>query len=62
MSLFSLVVMIAKLEQVISLIVYFAFNTHRCDLAHSPMNKINKIYLQMLLQRRQRANLICSFS
>jgi hypothetical protein len=55
-------VMPAKLEKTNCLIVYFAFKTCCCDMAHSTKTFINKIYLQMLVQVLRRANLICSFS
>jgi hypothetical protein len=54
--------MIAKLERTNGLIVYFAFKTYCCDMAHSNKTNINKIYVQMLVQRLQGANLICGFS
>jgi hypothetical protein len=52
----------AKLEKTHGLIVYFAFKTYCCDMAHSIKTNIKKIYLQMLVQLLQRANLICSLS
>jgi len=55
-------VIIAKLEITNCLIVYFAFKSYCCDMAHSTKTNINKIYLQMLVQRLRGANLICSFS
>jgi hypothetical protein len=61
MRLVQVMVMIAKLERTSCLIVYFALKTYCCDIAHSAKTNINKIYLQMLVQRLRGANLICSF-
>ena len=56
-----MIVMIAKLEGGICLIVYFAFKSFWFNITDSTMTTINKIYLQVLLQLLQRENLICSF-
>lgn len=62
MLLVQVMVMIAKLERIKCLIVYLALKTYCCDMAHSTKANINKIYLQMLVQRLRGANLISSFS
>jgi hypothetical protein len=54
-------VLIAKLEGGICLIVYFAFKTYCCNIADSTMTALNKIYLKVLVRLLRRENLICSF-
>jgi hypothetical protein len=56
-----MIVMIAKLEIGICLIVYFDFKSYCFNFADSTMTTINKIYLQVLVQLLRRENLICSF-
>lgn len=56
-----MIVLIAKLERGICLIVYFGFKSYCFNFADSTMTTINKIYLQVLLQQLWRENLICSF-
>lgn len=56
-----MIVLIAKLERGICLIVYFGFQSYFVDFANSTMTIINKIYLQVLVQLLRRENLICSF-
>lgn len=56
-----MIVLIAKLERAICLIVYFGFKSYCFNIADSTMTTINKIYLQVLVQVLQRENLICSF-
>jgi hypothetical protein len=56
-----MIVLIAKLEGGICLIVYFGFKFSYFNITDSTMTTINKIYLQVLVQVLQRANLICSF-
>ncbi len=56
-----MIVLIAKLERGICLIVYFGFQSYVVDFADSIMIIINKIYLQVLVQLLRRENLICSF-
>ena len=53
-------VLIAKLETAICLIVYLGFKSYSCNIADT-MTAINKIYLQMLVQLLRGENLICSF-
>ena len=56
-----MIVLIAKLERDICLIVYFSFKSYCFNFADSTMTTINKIYLQVLVQLLGRENLICSF-
>lgn len=56
-----MIVLIAKLERGICLIVYFGFKSSCFNITDSTMTTINKIYLQVLVQLLQRENLICSF-
>ncbi|AVH63439.1 hypothetical protein NPM_1617 [Nostoc sp. 'Peltigera membranacea cyanobiont' N6] len=56
-----MIVLIAKLERGICLIVYFGFKSYYFNLPDSTMTTINKIYPQVLVQRLWRENLICSF-
>jgi hypothetical protein len=56
-----MIVLIAKLEGGICLIVYLDFKSYYLNVADSTMTTINKIYLQVLLQLLRGENLICSF-
>lgn len=56
-----MIVLIAKLERGICLIVYFGFKSYCFNFTESTMTTINKIYLQVLLQQLWRENLVCSF-
>lgn len=56
-----MIVLIAKLERDICLIVYFSFKSYCFNFADCTMTTINKIYLQVLVQLLERENLICSF-
>jgi hypothetical protein len=56
-----MIVLIAKLERGICLIVYFGFKSYCFNFADPTMTTINKIYLQVLVQLLRRENLICSF-
>lgn len=56
-----MIVLIAKLEGGICLIVYFGFKSYCFNISDSTMTTINKIYLQVLVQLLRRENLICSF-
>lgn len=56
-----MIVMIAKLERGICLIVYFGFKSYCFYITDSIMTTINKIYLQVLVQLLRGENLICSF-
>ena len=56
-----MIVLIAKLEGGICLIVYFGFKSDCFNIADPSMTTINKFYLQVLVQLLQRENLICSF-
>jgi|GEM_PF-1649649 hypothetical protein len=56
-----MIVLIAKLERGICLIVYFGFKSYCSNIVDPTMTTINKIYLQVLVQLLQRENLICSF-
>ncbi|BBD65077.1 hypothetical protein NIES4072_12590 [Nostoc commune NIES-4072] len=56
-----MIVLIAKLEGGICLIVYFDFKSLCFNIFDSTMTTINKIYLQVLVKLLQRENLICSF-
>ncbi len=58
-----MIVLIAKLEIGICLIVYFRFKSYcfNFNIVDSTMTTINKIYLQVLVQLLRGENLICSF-
>lgn len=56
-----MIVLIAKLERGICLIVYFGFKSYCFNFADSTMTSINKIDVQVLVQLLRRENLICSF-
>lgn len=56
-----MIVLIAKLERGICLIVYFGFKSYCFNIIGSTMTTINKIYLQVLVQLLRGENLICSF-
>ncbi len=55
-----MIVLIAKLERGICLIVYFGFKSYCFNFADSTMTSINKIYLQVLVKALGRENLVCS--
>lgn len=56
-----MIVMIAKLERGICLIVYFGFKSYCFNIIGPSMTTINKICLQVLVQLLRGENLICSF-